>query len=211
MYALGYRFYAKFIAAKVMALDDRRATPAERLREQPRFRADQQVDRLRPSLRGHRRSRAARRADAGGAIWLSAGDAVDHLRRGARRLRPGLHHPLRVHPPGRQIARPDGDGRRSGQLAASPRSDHRAPHHDHPARRHRAGRGQRPPWQPLGGVHDPGDDADRDLHGRVSSLLAARPGPRSVRHRLRARAPEHLRRPGGPRARRSRHGSTTAR
>ena len=31
-YAIGYRFYAKFIAAKVMALDDRRATPAERLR-----------------------------------------------------------------------------------------------------------------------------------------------------------------------------------
>src|SRR5688500_923846 len=27
VYALGYRFYAKFIAAKVMALDDRRATP----------------------------------------------------------------------------------------------------------------------------------------------------------------------------------------
>jgi carbon starvation protein len=32
VYAIGYRFYAKFIAAKVMALDDRRATPAERLR-----------------------------------------------------------------------------------------------------------------------------------------------------------------------------------
>jgi carbon starvation protein len=32
VYALGYRFYAKFIAAQVMALDDRRATPAERLR-----------------------------------------------------------------------------------------------------------------------------------------------------------------------------------
>ncbi|MEO8369449.1 MAG: carbon starvation CstA family protein [Candidatus Solibacter sp.] len=31
-YAFAYRFYAKFIAAKVMALDDRRATPAERLR-----------------------------------------------------------------------------------------------------------------------------------------------------------------------------------
>src|SRR5512140_648969 len=31
-YLLGYRFYAKFIAAKVMALDDQRATPAERLR-----------------------------------------------------------------------------------------------------------------------------------------------------------------------------------
>jgi carbon starvation protein len=32
-YALGFRFYAKFIAAKVMALDDTRATPAERLRD----------------------------------------------------------------------------------------------------------------------------------------------------------------------------------
>ena len=31
-YAIGYRFYAKFIAARVMALDDKRATPAERLR-----------------------------------------------------------------------------------------------------------------------------------------------------------------------------------
>ena len=30
-YALGYRFYAKFIAAKVLALDAMRATPAERL------------------------------------------------------------------------------------------------------------------------------------------------------------------------------------
>lgn len=32
VWAIGYRFYGKFIAAKVMALDDRRATPAERLR-----------------------------------------------------------------------------------------------------------------------------------------------------------------------------------
>src|SRR5205823_1721031 len=30
-YALGYRFYSKFIAAKVLLLDDTRATPAERL------------------------------------------------------------------------------------------------------------------------------------------------------------------------------------
>src|ERR1700682_5018275 len=32
-YAIGFRFYAKFIAAKVMVLDDQRATPAERLRD----------------------------------------------------------------------------------------------------------------------------------------------------------------------------------
>ncbi len=32
-YLVGYRFYAKFLAARVMALDDQRATPAERLRD----------------------------------------------------------------------------------------------------------------------------------------------------------------------------------
>ncbi len=32
-YLIGYRFYAGFLAARVMALDDRRATPAERLRD----------------------------------------------------------------------------------------------------------------------------------------------------------------------------------
>jgi len=32
VYLIGFRFYAKFIAAKVMLLDDKRATPAERLR-----------------------------------------------------------------------------------------------------------------------------------------------------------------------------------
>src|SRR6266513_1348262 len=30
-YLVGYRFYARFVAARVMALDDKRATPAERL------------------------------------------------------------------------------------------------------------------------------------------------------------------------------------
>jgi carbon starvation protein len=32
-YSAGYRFYGKFIAARVLGLDDRRATPAERLRD----------------------------------------------------------------------------------------------------------------------------------------------------------------------------------
>ena len=30
-YALGYRFYAKFISARVMMLNDQRATPAEQM------------------------------------------------------------------------------------------------------------------------------------------------------------------------------------
>jgi carbon starvation protein len=33
IFLIGFRFYAKFITAKVMALDDRRATPAERFRD----------------------------------------------------------------------------------------------------------------------------------------------------------------------------------
>ena len=33
IFTLGFRFYGKFIAAKVLALDDRRATPAERFRD----------------------------------------------------------------------------------------------------------------------------------------------------------------------------------
>src|SRR5580765_8332019 len=32
-YLVGYRFYARFVAARVMVLDDKRATPAERLRD----------------------------------------------------------------------------------------------------------------------------------------------------------------------------------
>src|SRR2546425_2678458 len=32
-YLVGFRFYAKFLSAKVMGLDDKRATPAERLRD----------------------------------------------------------------------------------------------------------------------------------------------------------------------------------
>src|ERR1700683_5054191 len=32
-YLVGYRFYAKFLSARVMGLDDTRATPAERLRD----------------------------------------------------------------------------------------------------------------------------------------------------------------------------------
>src|SRR5687767_7886498 len=37
IYLVGFRFYAKFIASRVMALDDTRATPAERLRDSHDF------------------------------------------------------------------------------------------------------------------------------------------------------------------------------
>ena len=33
IYALGYRFYSRFLASRVLELDDQRATPAERLED----------------------------------------------------------------------------------------------------------------------------------------------------------------------------------
>ncbi len=35
VYALAYRYYSAFIAAKALALDDRRITPAHTLRRRP--------------------------------------------------------------------------------------------------------------------------------------------------------------------------------
>ncbi len=64
-----------------------RATPSVTQQRRQGFRADEQVGRLRPSLRGHRRAGAAGRAGAGGAVRLSAGHAVDSDRRHARRRR----------------------------------------------------------------------------------------------------------------------------
>ena len=74
----------------------------------PRFRADQQVDRLRPSLRGDRRAGTAGRSDAGGAVRLSAGHAVDHHRRGAGRRGAGFRDSVR------SMRR---DGKSLGQMA----------------------------------------------------------------------------------------------
>ena len=79
-YAIGYRFYAKFIAARVMALD----TPGHARRaaaQRPRFRTHQQMDRLRPPLRRHRRARdrwsgptlAAQFGYLPGTLWIIIG------------------------------------------------------------------------------------------------------------------------------------------
>jgi len=45
--AIGYRYYSAFLAAKVMALDDARITPAHSFRRWPELRTDEQVRALR--------------------------------------------------------------------------------------------------------------------------------------------------------------------
>ena len=56
-YALGYRFYSKFIAAKILAIDSPSRHSRRASRKRPRFPRHQQVGRLRTSLRRHRRAR----------------------------------------------------------------------------------------------------------------------------------------------------------
>ena len=77
VYAIGYRFYSA-LPRRQGARARRHARHAGRAHQRrPRLRADEPLDRLRPSLRGDRRARPADRSDAGGAVRLSARHAVD--------------------------------------------------------------------------------------------------------------------------------------
>jgi carbon starvation protein len=118
-YAIGYRFYSKWIAARILTLDDLRATPAKVQRGRQGFREDEQVDRVRPPFRGHRRAGAAGRAGAGGAVRLPAGRALDAGRRGAGRRGAGQSSSSSARCAGGQVARADGEARRSGPSPGS--------------------------------------------------------------------------------------------
>ena len=87
VYLIAYRFYARFIATKVMALDPGAADPGAPPSDGLDYVRDRPQRPVRPPFRGDRRGRAAGRAGAGGADGLSAGHAVDPRRRGAGRAR----------------------------------------------------------------------------------------------------------------------------
>jgi carbon starvation CstA-like protein len=94
-YALGYRFYSKFVAAKVLCLDPHRATPAERMENGRDFMPTNKW----VVFGRYCGPRASGWARARGAIWLSAWDAVDPRRRSLRRMRAGLRCPAFLRPP----------------------------------------------------------------------------------------------------------------
>jgi len=71
-YIVAYRFYSAFLAAKLVALDDSRATPAERNDDGRDFVPTTSGCCL-GTLCGDCRARAAGGTDAGGAIWLFTG------------------------------------------------------------------------------------------------------------------------------------------
>jgi carbon starvation protein len=72
-FAVAYRFHSAWLMAKVLTLDELRATPAVGERGRQGFRADEQVGRLRPPFRGHRGAGAAGRPGAGGAVRFLPG------------------------------------------------------------------------------------------------------------------------------------------
>ena len=115
-YLIGYRFYAKWIAAKVMALDDRAprrpsgcatATTSSRRTSgsSSAITSRPSRDPARSSARRWPRSSATCPARSGSSSAPSLGG-----------LRAGLRDPLRLDAPRRQVARPDGARRRSARV-----------------------------------------------------------------------------------------------
>ena len=194
-YLVGYRFYAGFVAARVMALDDNRATPAERLRDGHDFEPTNKW-----IVFGHHFAAiagpgplvgptlAAQFGYLPGFLWIVIGAMLG----GAVQDFVILFGSIRRDG---KVARPDRSrgGRQGGWIH---RADHRAADHDHPAGGDCAGGGQRPQRQPLGDVHHRRDHAHRDLHGLVSAILAAGKGRGNLTHRIRAGDGQRLWRTG---------------
>ena len=174
-YLVGFRFYARFIAAKVMALDDLRATPAERLRDGHDYEPTNKW-----ILFGHHFAAIAGPGPLVGPTLAAQFGylperLLDHHRRGAGRRGTGFRDSVLLHAARRQNARPDG-ARRDRQSRRLHGAADGAVHHDHPAGGGGAGGGERAEGQPLGDVHHRGDHADRAVHGPLSALLAAGQG-----------------------------------
>jgi carbon starvation protein len=108
-YLIAYRFYSRIHRDEDLRARRDRTTPAERLNDGRDYVPTNRWIVFRPPLRRHRRSRAARRADARGAVRLPARHDLDSRRRRARRRGAGLRDPLFVGSPKRKIARADGE------------------------------------------------------------------------------------------------------
>ena len=184
-YLVAFRFYSAWICAKVLVLDETRATPAERFNNGRDF-----VPTNRWVVFGHH---FAAIAGPGPLIGPDAGDAV---RLSARHLwilvgavLGGCVQDMVI-----MFCSTRRDGRSLGQMAR----DELGPvggwaamigtmtDHDHPDRGAGSGDRQRDEAQPLGhrhrARHHPGGDADRHLHARHP----ARPCARRLAHRYRS-------------------------
>ena len=186
-YLVAYRFYSAFIAARVLALDATRATPAERLDDGRDFVPTNQWVVL-----GHHFAAiagpgplvgptlAAQFGYLPGTLWLVAGAVLG----GCVQDFVILFFSLRR------------DGRSLGQIAKRRGGPARGPaddgvgarDHDHPARGGGARGGERAQALALGRLHARDDDPDRAADGRLHALPAARARDGGLGDRPRARA-----------------------
>src|SRR5208283_2151342 len=185
-FTLGYRFYAKFIAAKVMALDDRRATPAERLHDGHDYEPTNKW-----ILFGHRRTGSLGGAHARRAVWLSPGPAVDSNRVRACRCGPGLRYSVLLDAAQWANAGTDGAGRdrESGRLCGA---RYGAADHGDPARGGGLGGCECAEGKSMGHVHNRRHDAGGAVYGALPAFLAARQSAGVFADRLRAGDAQHF-------------------
>ena len=90
VFALAYRYYSAFIAAKVLVLDDRRTTPAHVYEDGHNYVPSPKWVLFEP-FRRHCRRRSAGWTDVGSAVRLRAWILVVASGCGSGRLRPGVH------------------------------------------------------------------------------------------------------------------------
>ena len=183
-YALGYRFYSAFIAAKVLELDDAHPTPAIRLTNGRDY-----VPTARWITFGHHFAAIAGPGPLVGPVlaaqfgylpstmWIIIGAVLGgcvqdfvilgySLKRDGRSL-------------GKMASRRDRPGRRTH------RARRRADDHDHSDRGARAGRGQRDEAQHVGDLDRRRDGADRDAGRHLHDASAPRPPRRGLDARRR--------------------------
>ena len=185
VYAIGYRFYSAFIAAKALSLDDRRTTPGHLYADGHNY-----VASPRWVLFGHHFAAiagagplvgptlAAQFGFAPGFLWILIGAVAGRLRSGLHRARRLRASPRTL--PGGYRAHRDQSFRRPGS------DDCRSLHSAGDARGLGHCGGQCAFQQSLGSFHHRHDDPDRSHHGFLDVQKPCREN-----HRNR---PEHFRR-----------------
>ena len=192
-FAISYRFYSKWLATKVLVLNDERATPAVVQNDGKDF-----VPTNRWMVFGHHFAAIAGPGPLVGPVLaaqfgFSARHALDFDRRDSGRRRARYDCAFRFGAAARQNARPNGEGRNRPRRRRA-RAHQRPGDHDHFDRgagaRGRASAGQ----QSVGRFHDRDDDSGGVDHG---IRIAQRKNQCLLDHRLRI-ARIGLRRLGRP-------------
>ena len=118
-------------------------------------------------------------AHARRAVWVLAGNPLDHHWRGSGRCYSGFHYSVLLRKARWEIAGPNGE-RGNWQGWWFHCTDHCVADHDHPVGGGCAGCGECAEGQPVGNFYDCRHHADCGFHGTLFAILAARQSAGSV-------------------------------